>query len=189
MSPMNRRDFLATSAATAAAVATGPIILGAEDKGGNKNPILGVEGHKYEVTTHAWGELPKDYSWQTTHNVAFDSEGNAYVTHQGVGKQMDVVLVFDPKGKFVRSFGKEFHGGGHGVEIRKEGSDEFCYLSNTWTKNELKVMKTDLNFSSSSRCTSGTTWLPERSLACTKVKPPNQARSTLRFTSASTAAA
>nr|MCU0494644.1 ABC transporter permease [Chloroflexaceae bacterium] len=73
----------------------------------------------------------------------FSRRGN--ITHQGVGKQMDVVLVFDPKGKFVRSFGKAFHGGGHGVEIRKEGSDEFCYLSNSFIgKNELKVMKTDL---------------------------------------------
>lgn len=141
---MNRRQlFKSSAAATAAVAATGPLILGADDKAGSKNPVLGVEGHKYEVTTHAWGELPPDYAWQTTHNVAFDSTGNAYITHQGVGKQMDVVLVFDPKGKFVRSFGKEFHGGGHGVEIRKEGSDEFCYLSNTWTK-ELKVMKTTL---------------------------------------------
>ena len=48
---------------------------------------------------------------------------------------MDTVLVFDPKGKFVRSFGKEWHGGGHGIEIRKEGSEEFIYLSNTWTPN------------------------------------------------------
>lgn len=141
---MNRRRFLQSSAAASAVVAaSGPLILGADDKAGSKNPVLGVEGHKYEVTTHAWGELPPDYAWQTTHNVAFDSAGNAYITHQGIGKQMDVVLVFDPTGKFVRSFGKEFHGGGHGVEIRKEGSDEFCYLSNTWTK-ELKVMKTTL---------------------------------------------
>jgi hypothetical protein len=56
---------------------------------------------------------------------------------------MDTVLVFDPKGKFVRSFGKEWHGGGHGIEIRKEGSDEFIYLSNTWTP-KMKVVKTDL---------------------------------------------
>ena len=48
---------------------------------------------------------------------------------------MDTVLVFDPKGKFVRSFGKEWHGGGHGIDIRKEGSEEFIYLSNTWTPN------------------------------------------------------
>ena len=140
---MDRRQFLQTSAATAAVVASGPVILGAEDKSGTKNPVLGVEGHKYEVTTHSWGELPKDYEWQTTHNVSFDSEGNVYITHQGIGKKMDTILVFDPKGKFVRSFGKGFHGGGHGIEIRKEGSDEFCYLSNTWTK-DLKVMKTTL---------------------------------------------
>ena len=51
------------------------------------------------------------------------------------------------------------------------------------------VMKTERNFSSSARCTSGMTWPPERTLACTKVKPPNQARSTFLFTSVSTAAA
>ncbi len=140
---MNRRTFLQSTAAVATTAALGPIILGAEDKTGTKNPILGVEGNKYEVTTHAWGELPKDYEWQTTHNVAFDSEGNVYITHQGIGKKMDTILVFDPKGKFVRSFGKDFHGGGHGIEIRKEGSDEFCYLSNTWTK-DLKTLKTTL---------------------------------------------
>jgi hypothetical protein len=51
------------------------------------------------------------------------------------------------------------------------------------------VMKTERNFVSSSRCTSGITLPAERTLACTKVKPPNQARSTLRLTRVSTAAA
>jgi len=136
---MQRREFLKASAAVAV---TGPLILGAEPKGTPKKPTVGVEGHLYECN-HNWGELPTDYAWQTTHNVALDSAGLVYITHQGIGKQMDTVLVFDPKGKFVRSFGKEFHGGGHGVEIRKEGSDEFIYLSNTWAK-ELKLMKTTL---------------------------------------------
>jgi hypothetical protein len=144
---MNRRDFYTATAAVGAAatLTNGPLILGAEDKGGSKNPVLGVEGHKYEVTTHAWGELPDGLTWQTTHNVAFDSAGNAYITQQGIKEQklMDTIFVFDPKGKFVRSFGKAFHGGGHGIEIRKEGGDEFCYLSNTWTPT-LKLMKTDL---------------------------------------------
>ena len=139
---MQRREFLKASASMAAVAATGPMILGAEDKGGSKKATVGVEGHLYECR-HNWGELPADYEWQTTHNVALDSEGLVYITHQGVGKQMDTVLVFDAKGKFVRSFGKEFHGGGHGVEIRKEGSDEFIYLSNTWTK-DLKLLKTTL---------------------------------------------
>src|SRR5262249_28676582 len=91
---------------------------------------------------HNWGELPPNYEWQTTHNVTIDSAGLVYITHQGIGKQMDTVLVFDPKGKFVRSFGKEWHGGGHGIEVRKEGHTEYLYLSNTW--NKWKLVKTDL---------------------------------------------
>src|SRR5438094_6238325 len=49
----------------------------------------------------------------------------------GYGKdRMDTVVVFDPKGKYVRSFGKEWHGGGHGIDIRKEAGEEFLYLCN-----------------------------------------------------------
>jgi hypothetical protein len=135
---MNRREFLAASAAAC----SGPVLLGMTRKADDPNPVVGAGEHKYQCV-HNWGELPPDYAWQTTHNVAIDSEGLVYITHQGVGKQMDTVLVFDPKGKFVRSFGKEWHGGGHGIEIRKEGSDEFIYLTNTWTP-KLKLVKTNL---------------------------------------------
>src|SRR4029079_12664569 len=38
-------------------------------------------------------------------------------------------VVFDQKGKFIRSWGKEFKGVAHGLHIRKEGSDEFLYLT------------------------------------------------------------
>jgi hypothetical protein len=137
---MKRRTFLQTAAAATA----GPIFLGTTARAATNRPVIGVEGHKYEVN-HDWLTLPNDYEWQTTHNVATDSQGLVYITHQGVGKLMDTILVFDGAGKFVRSFGKEFHGGGHGIEIRKEGSEEFCYLSNSFTKKaELKVMKTTL---------------------------------------------
>jgi hypothetical protein len=139
---MNRRTFLQSTASAAAIATTGPTLLGVTRKADNKAPVVGGGDHTYECN-HNWGELPNDYSWQTTHNVAIDSQGLVYITHQGVGKKMDTVLVFDPKGKFVRSFGKEWHGGGHGIEIRKEGSDEFIYLSNTWTP-EMKLVKTDL---------------------------------------------
>jgi hypothetical protein len=139
---MNRRTFLHAAASTAALASTGPTLLGATRRTETETPVIGAGHHQYECH-HNWGELPTDYSWQTTHNVALDSQGLVYITHQGVGKQMDTVLVFDPKGKFVRSFGKQWHGGGHGIEIRKEGSDEFIYLSNTWTP-KLKLVKTDL---------------------------------------------
>ena len=139
---MNRRTFLHTSASAAVVASTGPTLLGVTRRAEDANPVIGSGDHKYECV-HNWGQLPADYAWQTTHNVALDSEGLVYITHQGVGKQMDTVLVFDPKGKFVRSFGKDWHGGGHGIEIRKEGSDEFIYLSNTWTPNS-KLVKTNL---------------------------------------------
>lgn len=135
---MNRREFLATAAVTS----TGPTLLGVTRRAEDKNPVIGVEGHKYECV-HNWGELPAGFEWQTTHNVALDAAGNVYVTHQGVGKVLDTVVVFDPKGKFVRSFGKDWHGGGHGVEIRKEGNEEFIYLSNTWNPLN-KLVKTNL---------------------------------------------
>jgi len=140
LSAMNRRSFLKTTVATA-----GPILLGTTAKGQNATPVIGSGEHRYECH-HNWGQLPADYGWQTTHNVALDSEGNVYITHQGVKDtkhNMDTVLVFDPRGRFVRSFGKEWHGGGHGIEIRREGSEEFCYLANTWTPT-MKLVKTDL---------------------------------------------
>ncbi|MBX9582803.1 MAG: peptidase [Gemmataceae bacterium] len=141
---MTRRQFVRSAAASTAAVAaTGPTLLGMTKKADDPNPVIGTGEHQYQCF-HNWGELPKDYQWQTTHNVAFDSQGLAYITHQGIGNGMDTVLVFDPKGKFVRSFGREWHGGGHGIEIRKDGSDEFAYLTNTWTRN-LKLAKTTLD--------------------------------------------
>jgi hypothetical protein len=142
---VNRRAFLQTSSAVLTSTALscgGPLLLGAQKKAGTETPVIGVAGHQYECH-HNWGTLPADYSWQTTHNVTLDGEGLVYITHQGIGKKMDTVLVFDPRGKFVRSFGKDWHGGGHGIEIRKEGSEEFIYLSNTWTPTK-KVVKTTL---------------------------------------------
>ena len=41
----------------------------------------------------------------------------------------DTVVVFDREGKFVRSWGKEFRGVAHGMWLRKEGSEEFLYLT------------------------------------------------------------
>jgi hypothetical protein len=125
---MQRRDFLKTTAA-GAALAGAPAILHATDKADLRSSVIGTGEYRYECN-HSWGELPASIHWQTTHNVAVDSAGQVYITHQGYGKDvMDTVVVFDPKGKFIRSFGKEWHGGGHGLDIRKEGDEEFIYLS------------------------------------------------------------
>src|SRR5205807_1296872 len=101
---MKRREFLKRTAATALASSVGPAILNASDKAGTKNPIIGQGEHRYECL-HGWGQLPDHLRWQTTHGVCIDEAGLIYIKHLGYGEQaLDTVVVFDPDGKFVRSF-------------------------------------------------------------------------------------
>jgi hypothetical protein len=105
-----------------------PAILGAADKAGNKPQVIGVEGHRYEVH-HDCMKVPDHIRWQDTHGVAVDEEGLVYVKHRTkTAEVMDSIAVFDQKGRFVRSFGKEYHGGGHGIDIRKDDGEQFLYL-------------------------------------------------------------
>jgi hypothetical protein len=128
--PATRRDFFKTSTAVAAAAYAGPTILGAEDKAGSKLPIVGSGEHTYECI-HSWGELPSQVTWGDTHGVAVDAAGLIYIKHRNnhAADLMDSIVVFDPAGKCVRSFGDEYNGFGHGIDIRQEGSEEFLYLS------------------------------------------------------------
>lgn len=138
-----RRQFLRTAgaAATAATVAP-PLAIHAADKSGRKPMVLGSGEHQYEVS-HGWGELPDHVQWGNTHGVCIDRAGQIYIKHQSSSKEpMDAIVVFDEDGRFVRSFGKEYHGGGHGIDVRLEGSEEFLYLSDV--KNR-QVVKTSLD--------------------------------------------
>ncbi len=137
----SRREFLKTTAAAALSTAVAPSILHAEDKSESKLPVLGEGAHRYEAI-HGWGELPAHVVWGETHGVAIDETGLIYIKHRSSASEpMDAIVVFDPQGKFVRSFGKEYHGGGHGIDIRKENGQEFLYLCDV--KNRL-VAKTTL---------------------------------------------
>ena len=37
--------------------------------------------------------------------------------------------MFDAEGKFIRAFGQEFQGGGHGLEVHDENGEEFLYVT------------------------------------------------------------
>jgi len=127
-----RRTFLKTAGTAAVTAAVGPTILRATDKAGSRKPILGTGAHQYEATSHNWGEVPAHIKWGNTHGVAIDAAGLVYIKHRSAAPEpMDAIAVFDAKGKFVRSFGKVFHGGGHGIDIRRDGKQEFLYLSDT----------------------------------------------------------
>lgn len=122
-----RRRFLKTTS-SAFLLSCAPAVVGATDKSGTRPPVIGVDGHRFEVH-HDCMKLPKHIRWQDTHGVAVDAEGLVYVKHRTKTRQpMDAIVVFDAKGKFVRSFGKEFHGGGHGIDIRKDDGQEYLYL-------------------------------------------------------------
>jgi hypothetical protein len=123
---MNRRRFVQSSVAMAS---SGPLLLGMQNKSESSPLVTGQGEHRYEVV-HDWAKLPVQFTWQTTHNVAVDSQGNLYVIHEGRAELKDhpSIFVFDPQGKYIRSFGKQFQGGGHGIEIRKEGTEEFLYV-------------------------------------------------------------
>jgi len=119
----SRRGFLGALA---------PAILGATNKSGTKLPILGSGKHTYEAI-HDWGELPANIKYGNTHGVIEDSQGHIYVHHtvHATSESADSMVVYDARGKFVKSWGKEFKGGAHGLHIQKEGSTEYLYLCDT----------------------------------------------------------
>ena len=121
---VTRREFVLAASATAVA----PMVLTAR-KAESKEVVLGSGEYQYRVD-HDWAKLPAKYSWQTTHNVAVDKANNLYVIHEGRANQKDhpSIFVFDPTGKFIRAFGSQFQGGGHGIEVRQEGGEEFLYV-------------------------------------------------------------
>lgn len=125
---ISRRRFVGAAAQFAAAAAAFPY-LATSSKGADRL-VVGTGDYQYEVL-HDWPKLPEKYSWQTTHNVAVDREGLLYVIHEGREEMKDhpSIFVFDSKGEFVRAFGSQFQGGGHGLEVITEGSEQFLYVT------------------------------------------------------------
>ncbi len=128
-SPTSRRQFITT---TAAGIAAGAAALSAPRlaRAANADLVIGEGEYKYRVH-HNWAQLPDKFTWQTTHNVAVDKDNNLYVIHEGDPNKKDhpSIFVFDSAGKFIRAFGSQFQGGGHGIEVRREGSEEFLYVA------------------------------------------------------------
>lgn len=128
----SRRRFLASTAAVVPVGVGGlNLITTSKTRAADGNGTIVGEGeHRYEVI-HDWARLPDRYSWQITHNVAVDSQNRLYVIHEGDHAQQDhpAIFVFDEKGEFIRAFGSMFQGGGHGLEVREEGGEEFLYVT------------------------------------------------------------
>lgn len=128
----DRRQFLKKSAQCGAVFSAAPMFFSSSLGLSNETSslITGAGDFQYEVF-HQWAKLPAPFSWQTTHNVAVDGENRLYVIHEGRSnlKEHPSIFVFDSDGNYVRSFGAQFQGGGHGLEVRREGNEEFLYVS------------------------------------------------------------
>jgi len=133
----SRRTFL-KAAGAAAFVAKVPMII-ADDKPLDKNPVIGEGQYKYECI-HGWAKLPEGMKFGNTHMVQEDAQGRIFIHHQNGAP--DSVFIFDADGKFIKSWGKEWRGGAHGMQMRKEGTEEFLYLATT---GQGRIVKTNLN--------------------------------------------
>jgi DNA-binding beta-propeller fold protein YncE len=122
------------------AAACAPIVW-AEDKtrqAGDRPTVIGSGEHTYEVQDH-WGQLPEDKKFGNTHGVCETADGRIFI--HNASPTGDCVCEFDPDGKFIRSWGPEYKAGAHGMQLRKEGNEEFLYLATTF---QHFVAKTDL---------------------------------------------
>ena len=136
---LTRRQLLAQAGVSAFALS-----LAESGRGDIPQPkiILGEGSHKYECV-HDWLVPPDGLLWGDTQGVAQDAKGHIYISHtvHPQSKSGDAIVVFDQNGKFVKSWGERFRGGGHGLDIRKEDGKEYLYHCDTAHR---VVVKTDL---------------------------------------------
>jgi len=138
---VSRRGVLKTGMGMIAGAALGQVLAApqfvrAQDKAGVKPLIVGSGAHTYEVVDN-WARLPTHIAFGNTHAVQETADGRIIIHHTG----HESVCFFDPDGRFIESWGHEFAGHAHGMDLRKEGSEEFLYLAATGLH---KVFKTDL---------------------------------------------
>lgn len=96
--------------------------------------VIGEGAHRYRWVKN-WGARPDGKDLGNTHGcVAHDSEGRIYVNTD----TQDAVMIYDASGKLLKTWGKDFAGGMHGMQIVKEGEREFLYAVHTSRHEVLK---------------------------------------------------
>jgi DNA-binding beta-propeller fold protein YncE len=137
----SRREFILCSTASMAGLAAlGRRGASAETFTGL---MIGSGGHTYEVV-HDWLTPPPDIRFGDTQGLAQDSQGRIYVSHtvHPDSQKKHAIAVFDRNGRFITSWGERFAGGGHGLDLRKEGGREYLYHCDTAHR---QVVKTTLD--------------------------------------------
>lgn len=110
----------------------------------NTAPVLSGQGKHVYAFVHDWLTLPPEIGllWGDTQGLAQDGQGDIYVAHtvRASCPCQDAVVVFDERGRFLRSFGAAFVGGAHGLDLRRENDGiEYLYLSDTRNRCVVKM--------------------------------------------------
>jgi hypothetical protein len=73
-----------------------------------------------------WAQLPEGVQWGVMSAVDIDSHGTIYAFKrsepgQKVGELSSRVMVFDPHGKFMKSWGEDMFSSAHGLRVERDG--------------------------------------------------------------------
>jgi DNA-binding beta-propeller fold protein YncE len=98
---------------------------------------LGTGVHTYELVP-GWAKLPEGKQFGYTHGAAVDTRGRVFIHNMS----SDAVVIFDPEGNFINSWGSRFKEGAHGMQLSRETDGEFLYLS---VSSQHLVVKTTLD--------------------------------------------
>lgn len=97
--------------------------------------MLGSGAHRYRWVTD-WGRLAGGKELGNTHGcMVVDGKGRILVNTD----TDQAVMIFSPKGELLGSWGKEYHGGLHGMCLRVEDKTEYLYLAHTGRHEALKT--------------------------------------------------
>ncbi len=136
----SRREFLAGMGAGLIAAACAPRDLLAAParpvrRSGGGPLILGKGPHRYEWVND-WAKLPSGMQLGSCHGgIVIDSQNRILLNTQ----TENAVMIFDSDGKFIKAWGKDFKDGSHGMMVRREGRDEFLYLTHTARHELIKL--------------------------------------------------
>jgi hypothetical protein len=131
----SRRRFIQGVGAAAVGAIGAPMILrAAEIPATGPGSIQGEGEHKYEWL-HDWCEVPENVKLGNCHGVQQDSQGRIFIHHTGT----PAMLVCDTTGKVMKTWGPEYEGGAHGLQLRKEDGTEYLYLALTGQHRAVKT--------------------------------------------------
>jgi len=133
---MNRNHFIKTTATGLLGVSMSAWTY--KDFKALKETVIGHGSHRYKIDLN-WGALnPNYYPVNDCHEMVQDKAGRLYLL---TNHTQNNVLIYDPSGKLIGSWGHEYPGA-HGLSIHDENGTEFLYICDN---NRHEVIKTTLS--------------------------------------------